>query len=288
VLYPQSYAESEANLRDIAIRSSKGSLVHLSDIATLVSAPQQVLITRNNRQTVIHIGANIEPGFAISNVQKDFLARVKALNLPHTVIIGTGAGGNQQNLVQTVNGLGTSLLLSFSLVYLLMVALYNAYRAPLVIMFAVPVAAVGALGALAITDQTLNLFSLIGVVMLVGLVSKNGILLVDFAELKVAAGVQKFEAMKSAARERFRPIVMTTVSMISGMLPLALALDPGSAAKRSLGTVVIGGLTSSLILTLVVVPIMFVWIAPGPPKASIPKENEDRPAGTPALATEFH
>ncbi|HTV73622.1 MAG TPA: efflux RND transporter permease subunit, partial [Candidatus Acidoferrales bacterium] len=287
VLYPQSYAESEANLRNISIRSSSGALIHLSDIATLVSSPTQVLITRNNRQTVIHIGANVAPGVAISNVQKDFANRVKALHLPDTVIISTGAGGTQANLVQTVNGLGVSLILSFALVYLLMVALYNAYRAPLVIMFAVPVAAVGALGALALTGQTLNLFSLIGVVMLIGLVSKNGILLVDFAELKVAAGMEKFAAMKAAARERFRPIVMTTVSMISGMLPLALALDPGSAAKRSLGTVVIGGLTSSLLLTLVVVPIMFVWIAPGPPKEASPEKAEGRPYHRPALASEF-
>ena len=287
VLYPQSYAESEANLRNISIRASNGNVIHLSDIAKLVSAPSQVLITRNNRETVIHIGANVAPGYAISNVQKDFQNRVKALHLPNIVIISTGAGGTQANLVQTVNGLGTSLILSFSLVYLLMVALYNAYRAPLVIMFAVPVAAVGALGALAITGQTLNLFSLIGVVMLVGLVSKNGILLVDFAELKVAAGMAKFEAMTAAARERFRPIVMTTASMICGMMPLALALDPGSAAKRSLGTVVIGGLTSSLILTLVVVPIMFVWIAPGPPKEPVPEKAEERLPSRPALASEL-
>ena len=286
VLYPQSYAESQANLRNISIRASNGDLIHLSDIAKLVSTPSQVLITRNNRETVIHIGANVAPGVAISNVQNDFQTRVKALHLPHTVIISTGAGGTQANLVQTVNGLGTSLILSFSLVYLLMVALYNAYRAPLVIMFAVPVAAVGALGALAITGQTLNLFSLIGVVMLVGLVSKNGILLVDFAELKVAEGMEKFAAMTAAARERFRPIVMTTASMICGMMPLALALDPGSAAKRSLGTVVIGGLTSSLILTLVIVPIMFVWIAPGPPKETSPEKPDGR-APSLALAPEY-
>jgi HAE1 family hydrophobic/amphiphilic exporter-1 len=285
VLYPQSYASSEANLRNIAIRTSNGTIVHLSDIATFVSDPSQVLITRNNRQTVIHIGANVEQGAAISNVQKAFQKRVAALHLPNTVIVGTGAGGTQANLAQTVSGLGISLILSFSLVYLLMIALYNAYRAPLVIMFAVPVAAVGAFGALAITGQTLNLYSLIGVVMLVGLVSKNGILLVDFAELKVDAGMEKFDAMREAARERFRPIVMTTVSMISGMLPLALALDPGSAAKRSLGTVVIGGLTSSLLLTLFIVPIVFVWIAPGPTKTE-PLEGGPRPSLRPSLASE--
>jgi HAE1 family hydrophobic/amphiphilic exporter-1 len=285
VLYPQSFASSAANLRDIAIRTSGGALVHLADLATFVSTPSQVLITRNNRQTVIHIGANVEQGAVLSNVQKAFQARVKALHLPNTVIVGTGAGGNQASLVQTVNGLGVSLVLSFSLVYLLMVALYNAYRAPLVIMFSVPVAAIGALGALALTGQTLNLFSLIGVVMLIGLVSKNGILLVDFAELKVDAGMQKIDAMREAARERFRPIVMTTVSMISGMLPLALALDPGSAAKRSLGTVVIGGLTSSLVLTLVIVPIVFVWIAPGPKTSGDPEPASPLQA-RPALASE--
>ncbi len=284
VLYPQTFEESQANLRNISIRTSSGKIVHLADIATLVSDPSQVLITRDNRQTVIHIGANVEQGAAISNVQRMFSQRVKALHLPNTVIVGTGAGGTQANLVQTLNGLGISLLLSFLLVYLLMVALYNAYRAPLVIMFAVPLASIGALGGLAITGQTLNLYSLIGVVMLVGLVSKNGILLVDFAETKVAQGLEKVEAMKTAARERFRPIVMTTVSMISGMLPLALALDPGSAAKRSLGTVVIGGLTSSLLLTLVVVPIMFLWIAPGP-RPSLETQAAQPPPAHPALVS---
>jgi multidrug efflux pump subunit AcrB len=136
----------------------------------------------------------------------------------------------------------------------------------------VPVAAIGALGGLAITHQSLNLYSLIGVVMLVGLVSKNGILLVDLANLRVRAGMEKVRAIEIAARERFRPIVMTTVSMIAGMTPLALALDPGSVAKRSLGTVVIGGLTSSLVLTLVIVPIAFIWIAPGPPKPPHPRQ----------------
>jgi multidrug efflux pump subunit AcrB len=102
------------------------------------------------------------------------MKRVAALNLPNRDHRPRGRGGNQQNLAQTVNGLGVSLILSFSLVYLLMVALYNAYRAPLVIMFAVPVAAVGALGALAITNQTFNLFSLIGVVMLSGSSARTG------------------------------------------------------------------------------------------------------------------
>ena len=123
-----------------------------------------------------------------------------------------------------------------------MVALYNSYRTPFIIMFAVPVAVVGALGSLALTHQTLNLFSLIGSVLLIGLVTKNGILLVDFANMRRRDGLERIAAMREAARERFRPIMMTTVAMVAGMLPLALALDPGAQAARSLGTVVIGGL----------------------------------------------
>jgi HAE1 family hydrophobic/amphiphilic exporter-1 len=266
VLYPMIDQTQVSTLTNLPVRALNGDIVHLGDFARLQNSPEEALATRINRQTVIHIGANLEPGYALTNVQRAFMQRVAALHLPDTVVVGAAAGGQQQSAVQTVQGLGTSLILSLGLVYLLMVALYNAYRVPGVIMFAIPVASIGALGALALTGQTLNLFSLIGTVMLVGLVSKNGILLVDFAILKVEAGLDKVSAIKQAARERFRPILMTTLSMVAGMLPLALALDPGSAAKRSLGTVVIGGLTSSLILTLVLVPVVYVWLAPGPPK----------------------
>ena len=267
ITYPKEYQTSIASLEKIALRANDGALIHLGDIATLRNRPSQALLTRVNRQTVIHIGANLEPGYTQTIVVQDFMKRLAALKLPDTVQVRAAAGGNQANVVQTASGLGISLLFSFLLVYLLMIALYDAYLAPAVIMFSIPVAAFGALGALAFTHESLNLFSLIGLVMLVGLVSKNGILLVDFAHEKVLLGMDKLTAIQTAARVRFRPILMTTTSMIAGMLPLALALDPGSAAKRSLGTVVIGGLTSSLILTLVLIPVMYMWIAPGPPNS---------------------
>jgi multidrug efflux pump subunit AcrB len=148
------------------------------------------------------------------------------------------------------------------LVFLLMVALYNSYRSPFIIMFSVPVAAVGALGALYITHSTLNLFSLIGTILLVGIVTKNGILLVDYADTVRLRGKSKDEGIREAAATRFRPIIMTTVAMIAGMLPLGLGLEPGSQSRASLAIVVIGGLLSSLALTLFIVPIMYRWIAP--------------------------
>ena len=166
-----------------------------------------------------------------------------------------------------------ALLLSVLLVYLLMVALYNSYRTPFIIMFAVPVAVVGALGSLALTHQTLNLFSLIGSVLLIGLVTKNGILLVDFAN-GGAPRVRTRRGDPGAAGERFRPIVMTTIAMIAGMLPLALALDAGAQAARSLGTVVIGGLASSLLLTLVLVPVVYVAMSSDPRAAKDPQRHD--------------
>jgi HAE1 family hydrophobic/amphiphilic exporter-1 len=234
---------------------------------------------RINRQNVVYVGADVAPGATLSGVERSFAGRLAALHLPAGVTVGAAAGGNEQQVGATVVGMGIALLLSILLVYLLMVALYDSYRTPFIIMFAVPVAAVGALGSLALTHQTLNLFSLIGTVLLIGLVTKNGILLVDFANVRARSGLARAAAIRAAASERFRPIVMTTVAMVAGMTPLALALDPGAQAARSLGTVVIGGLVSSLLLTLVLVPVVYVALAREPAPAGDDDAPRPRVAG---------
>ena len=267
VTYPLAQQDSLSAISQIPIRANDSSIVYVGDIAHLVQDPAPPIIIRINRQSVIYLGANLAPGATLSNVQRDFARRLAALNLPKGVTVAPQAGGNQQNVAGTVQGMSVALLLSVALVYLLMVALYNSYRTPFIIMFAVPVAVVGALGSLALTHQTLNLFSLIGAVLLIGLVTKNGILLVDFANQRRREGLDKLGAIKEAAKERFRPIIMTTFAMIAGMIPLALVLDAGAQAARSLGTVVIGGLASSLLLTLVLVPVVYVAMAPEPSKA---------------------
>jgi hydrophobic/amphiphilic exporter-1 (mainly G- bacteria), HAE1 family len=267
VLYPRSFQTSLALLLALPMRTNGGNIIHLTDIAKLVEDPSQVLMTRTNRETTVHIQANLAPGVALSTVQSRFQQKLATLDLPPTVSVKPNAGGNQQNLSDTLRGMIAGLILSFILVYLLMVALYNSYRLPFIIMFAVPVATVGAFTALALTRQALNLYSLIGTVMLVGLASKNGILLVDFADHMVQSGMDRVSALVEAAKERFRPIVMTTCAMIAGMTPIALALDPGGAQRQALGVVVIGGLISSIILTLVLVPVMFMWLGPKKPTA---------------------
>jgi HAE1 family hydrophobic/amphiphilic exporter-1 len=264
VTYPLAAQGSLKAVDAIPIRASNGSIIHVGDIAQLVQAPAPPIIVRINRATVIDVGANLAPGALLSNVQRDFAKRLKALHLPSTVTVGPAAGSNETEVTATVQGMALALSLSVVLVYLLMVALYNSYRTPFIIMFAVPVAVVGALGSLALTHQTLNLFSLIGSVLLIGLVTKNGILLVDFADMRQREGMGRVEAMREAARERFRPIIMTTSAMIAGMIPLAFVLDPGAQAESSLGTVVIGGLASSLLLTLALVPVVYVAMASKP------------------------
>jgi HAE1 family hydrophobic/amphiphilic exporter-1 len=262
VIYPQDALTSLGALMGIQVRAGSGSIVHVGDVAQIVQMPAPSLITRINRQSVIYVGANVADGASLSNVQNDFDRRLKALDLPSSVSVEPVAGGNQESVQNTIVGMSASLALSVLLVYLLMVALYDSYRTPFVIMFSVPVAVVGALGALALSHQTLNLFSFIGSVLLIGLVSKNGILLVDFANRLRRDGMENARAVRESARERFRPIVMTTLAMVAGMTPLALSLDPGSQAERSLGTVVIGGLLSSLLLTLLLVPIVYLRLAP--------------------------
>ena len=272
VTYPQAAQTSLGAVEAIPIRAANGSIVHVGDIAHLVQDPAPPMLMRINRQNVVYIGANVVPGATLSNVQRDFGRRLAALHLPSSVTVAPAAGGNQQAISSTVTGMAIALLLSIALVYLLMVALYNSYRLPFIIMFAVPVAVVGALGSLALTGGTLNLFSLIGAVLLIGLVTKNGILLVDFAAARRREGLDAATAIRQAAMQRFRPIIMTTFAMVAGMLPLALVLDPGAQAARSLGTVVIGGLLSSLLLTLVLVPVVYVTLA---------RENDGRTEAPP-------
>jgi HAE1 family hydrophobic/amphiphilic exporter-1 len=281
VIYKQSDLTSLNGILAIPIRANNGSIIRVGDIVDLQQQPAPPLIVRIERRNVVLLGANAAPGATLSNVIRSFEGRLKGLHLPSDITVAPVAGGNQEQVSQTVAEMGISLLLSILLVYLLMVALYNGYITPFIVMFTVPVAVVGAVGALAITRQTLNLYSLIGAIMLVGLVAKNGILLVDFANQLRERGMSKFDAIVESANHRFRPIVMTTFAMIAGMLPLALALDPGSQAERPLGIVVIGGLSSSLIFTLLLIPIMYLRFAPNAqpePKTDAPGPDRRLPA----------
>jgi hydrophobic/amphiphilic exporter-1 (mainly G- bacteria), HAE1 family len=262
VTYPVAYQRTINQLQDIRVRSNTGAIVRVGDLAHLTFTNDPRSIDRMDRQTVVHVSANVAPGTTLSGVEKAFAAKLAALNLPPNVSVVASSTGTQQNLSDTLRGMALSLTAGMVLVFLLMVALYNSYSSPFIIMFSVPVAVVGALGILALTHESLNAFSLIGTVLLIGLVTKNGILLVDYANQLRERGMERLAAIKESARVRFRPIVMTTAAMVFGMLPLALGLDHAVQSRRSLGLVVIGGLISSLMLTLILIPVVYVRLSP--------------------------
>ncbi len=261
-IYPESYQSSLQQLKSVAVRSSSGSIVYLGDIARFELTPTAPLITRTDRRNVVHVNANYAPNSSLSTVETGLLKRLHTLHLPPNIVVRPAPLGQQDFMHQTLVGMGLSMIVSVILVYLLMVALYNSYVSPFIIIFSVPVAAIGAIGALVLTHRTLNLFSLIGIILLIGIATKNGILLVDYANTLRSRGMDKLSAIKQSAYTRFRPIIMTSFSVVAGNVPLALALDPGSAARSSLGIVVIGGVLSSLVLTLLLIPNVYMWVAP--------------------------
>jgi len=246
----------------LQVRAASGALVPLTSVAsfTMTTAPTQ--IERQARERVERVSADVDANAHVS-LGTILSAVQKKIDQPGFLPSGVHAlaDGDADLYNQTFSSMGLALATSFLLVYMLMVVLYGSFVEPLVVMFSVPVAIVGALGGLAVRHQTLNLFSLIAIVMLFGLVAKNGILLVDYAnQQRKRRGLDVFAAMKAAAVTRFRPILMTTCAMIFGMLPLSLGLTEGAEERVSMGTVLIGGLMSSLILTLALVPVMYTYI----------------------------
>ena len=158
---------------------------------------------------------------------------------------------------EAFGSLGIALLISILLVYFIMVALYDSFVYPFVVMFSIPLSVIGAFLALGLTNNTLNIFTILGLIMLIGLVAKNAIILVDFTNHLKAEGKSTREALILANQARLRPILMTTIAMVFGMLPIAIATGPSAEWKNGLAWVIIGGLLSSLFLTLIVVPVMY-------------------------------
>jgi len=258
---PEAQRNSISTIKQIEIRATSGQMVPLASVADFSETIAPTKIERLSRERVIRVTANIDPTQHVT--QGDLVPIIqKALNTPGFLPSGVRyiAEGDTDLLNQTMTAMLIAFVTSAVLVYMLMVILYGSFVEPFIIMFSVPVAIVGALVGVAIRHQTMNLFSMIAIIMLYGLVSKNGILLVDYANQQRKKGLDLVAAMKEAAHVRFRPILMTTCAMVFGMLPLSLGLTEGAEERASMGTVLIGGLISSLILTLALVPVMYTWI----------------------------
>ena len=245
------------NVEDIAsltLMNNRGQQIRLDQFATITESSGPSQLNRRDKVPTVTVTSQVL-GRPVGTVGEEIQTKLASMELPTGV--SYSMGGDLENQSEAFGGLMLALLTSLVLVYLIMVALYNSYAYPLVVMFSLPLAMIGALLALALTQNSLSIFSILGMIMLIGLVAKNAILVVDFTNQLKAAGLKVREALVKATQVRIRPILMTTLAMVIGMLPIALASGAGAEWKNGLAWVLIGGLTSSMFLTLIVVPVVY-------------------------------
>ena len=285
VRMPLSLRQEPSQVEGLRLAVDRGAggaaLVPLREVARYAEATSPSEINRQELTREVVISANLDglPLGEAMNAVKKIAARMKMA--PGYRVAFSGEG---EDMVESFGYMGEALLLAVIFVYLILAAQFESFIDPLAIMLSLPLSIVGMAGMLFLTGDTKNLMSLIGLIMLMGLVTKNAILLVDFAKVLRARGMDRTEAVITAGRTRLRPIMMTTLAMIFGMLPLALALGAGAEMRAPMARAVIGGLITSTILTLLVVPVVYTvlddvggwirrrWEGKTPEASEIPRE----------------
>ncbi len=255
---PQASRENIAQLDNLPVAYSKdGTPIALASVANIVSVVNPEVIKRQDlqRRQAIYAGVEGRPG---GDVSADVKKIVDATQLPPGYRFDVGGDAEEQ--AEAFSGVLVALGAAVIFIYIVLASQFGSFLQPLAIMASLPLALIGVMLALLITHSTLNLFSMIGLVMLMGLVTKNAILLVDFANHGRRAGLEVAEALLQAGLVRMRPIMMTTAAMVFGMLPLALALSEGGELQASMGRAIIGGVITSTLLTLVVVPVLYSYL----------------------------
>jgi len=250
--------DAPIDLKSTFVKNSNGELIQLDNVVNTneQSAPPQLF--RFNRYVSATVSAGLAPGVSLGE-GIDAMDEVAKKVLDER--FATALDGTSKDFKESSSSLIFAFILALGLIYLILAAQFESFRDPFIILFTVPLALLGALVSLWYFNQTLNIFSEIGIIMLIGLVTKNGILIVEFANQRKAAGLTKDEAVISAAAARLRPILMTSLSTVLGILPIALALGAGSESRVSMGIAVVGGLILSTFLTLFVVPAIYSFFS---------------------------
>lgn len=245
------------DLTSLYVRAENGSLVQLDNLVTIKEQSTPPQLYRYNRFISATFSAGLARGYTIGD-GLDEMDRIAAEVLDET--FSTELAGVSKEFRESSDSLLFAFIFALILIYLVLAAQFESFMDPLTIMFTVPLAVFGALLSLWFFDFTLNIFSQIGIIMLIGLVTKNGILIVEFANQRKAQGYDVYEAIVGAAGARFRPILMTSLSTVLGLLPIALALGAGAESRVPMGVVVIGGLLLSTVLTLFVIPAIYTYL----------------------------
>jgi multidrug efflux pump len=251
--------QTPSDLETIYVRSERtGQLIPLSNLVQLREAAGPVDLRRFDRMRSITISGTINPGYSLGAALAD-LERIVDENLPDSVRLNYD--GESRDFKNTGNAILLTFVLSLTIAYLVLAAQFESFRHPLIIMTTVPLAITGALIGLYVFGATINIFSQIGAIMLIGLAAKNGILIVEFANQLRDRGTEFKEAIIESSRTRLRPVLMTSMCTAFGSIPLILASGAGALSRQSIGAVVFFGVTFSVVLTLLVVPSVYVLIA---------------------------
>ncbi|MEX1211259.1 MAG: efflux RND transporter permease subunit [Balneolaceae bacterium] len=246
------------DLKSIYVRNNRGELIQVDNLVQVDESSSPPQLYRFNRYSSATISAALAPGYTIGDGIQE-MNRIGEEVLDSRIV--TDLAGESRDYADSSAAMGFVFLFALALVYLVLSGQFESFRDPFIILFTVPLALFGALVALWYFDQTLNIFSQIGMIMLIGLVTKNGILIVEFANQRQAQGMELQEAIRDAAAVRFRPILMTTLSTVLGVLPIALAIGAGAESRVSMGIAVIYGLIVGSFLTLYVIPAMYSYLA---------------------------
>jgi hydrophobe/amphiphile efflux-1 (HAE1) family protein len=257
----QVYRDDRSKPADISalyVRTNTGKLVQLDNLVSISESSSPPTLYHYNRYKSATISANLAPGKTLGEGLEE-MQRIADKLLDKT--FNTALTGPSRDFAESTSNISFALVFALILIYLILAAQFESFRDPFIIMLTVPMAIAGAMLSLWIFGQTLNIFSEIGMILLIGIVTKNGILIVEFANQKQRAGLNKTEAAFEASAARFRPILMTSLATIFGALPIALALGAGAQSRIPLGIVVVGGLLFSLVLTLIVIPVTYISLS---------------------------
>lgn len=268
----RKYRDDPSDLKYIYVRNTQGVAIPIDNLVTISESTAPPQIYHWNRYKSATVSAGLAPGKTIGdgiNEMQAIFNRLKKQGVIDESFV-TSLSGSSQDFAESQSGISFALLLALILIFLVLAAQFESFIDPVIIMITVPLAAAGALLSLWLFNQTINIFSQIGMIMLIGLVTKNGILIVEFANKKRVAGQAKAQAAIDAAVLRLRPILMTSLAMSLGALPIALSLGAASTSRIPLGIVIVGGIMFSLVLTLFVIPAMYTYLSirkktgPGP------------------------
>ena len=258
--FDRRHRSKPSDLTSIYVRNNTGELIQLDNLVSIRESSTPPQLYRYNRFVSATVSASLSKGYTLGHgiEEMDRIAG-QVLNTDYN----TTLSGDSKDFVESTSSLVFAFILALLLIYLVLAAQFESFRDPLTIMFTVPLALIGALLSMYLWGQTMNIFSQIGIIMLIGLVTKNGILIVEFANQRKAAGLSMGEAIREASVSRFRPILMTSLCTILGILPLATATGAGAESRVAMGVAVVGGMVCATFFSLYIIPAIYTYLTAG-------------------------